>query len=177
MTFDEISKLLRYEPETGKLFWRPRPVEMFASAKSAKTWNTRFAGKEALRALDANGYRHGQICGRYYRAHRIAWLLAHGEWPVGQIDHINGDPSDNRLVNLRCVSGSVNMRNAKRHGKNTSGVTGVCWDASRGQWMAQMQVDRKPVRLGRFDHFEEAVAARKAAEVQHGFHLNHGRAA
>lgn len=102
LTFAEISKLLKYDPETGKLFWLPRPVEMFAntglggSATAAKRWNNCFAGKEAFLTVDGKGYLCGNIFDRQYSAARVAWLLHTGEWPSDCIDHIN-DAIDARL--------------------------------------------------------------------------------
>lgn len=177
LTYEQVAAVLHCDPEAGRLFWKARPRSLFKSEQSFKTWNKRFAGREAFTALDSSGYRHGQILGRHYRAHRQIWLLHYGEWPPLQIDHVNGAPSDNRVANLRSVDQSVNMRNAKLPKRNTSGVVGVCWDASRGQWLGQMQVKGKRVQIGRFDSFEDAVAARKEAEKKHDFHKNHGRVA
>ncbi len=177
LSYEQISALLDYDSETGKLFWKHRSRSLFKSEQSFKAWNKRFATQEAITSYDSSGYRHGQILGRNYRAHRLIWILHYGEWPQLHIDHINGDPSDNRIVNLRSVSQSTNMRNARRPVRNNSGVVGVCWDASRGQWLCQMQVNGRRVRIGRFDHFDDAVAARKSAEEKYGFHENHGRSA
>src|ERR1044072_8862421 len=165
LTFAEISKLLKYDPETRKLFWLPRPVEMFTGGGKtsqthiARTWNTRFAGKEAFQA-DLHGYLSGRIFKTLYRAHRIAWLLHYGEWPTHQVDHINGDRSDNRLENLRDVPASDNRKNQKLRSKNTSGSYGVHWDQSRGRWCAR--IGHK--HLGRFDSKDEAIAVRRRAE-------------
>jgi len=92
-----------------------------------------------------------------------------------QVDHINGDVTDNRWENLRLIYGGENQRNMKRAHNNTSGITGVVWDQSRALWHARIRLNQKDRFLGRFKSKDEAIAARKAAERQFGFHVNHGR--
>lgn len=110
-----------------------------------------------------------------YPPHRIIWKMVYGVDPPDVIDHINGDSRDNRLNNLRAVSQKENARNMKMSRSNTSGHTGVGVDSSGRGWGAHIKVDGKTHRLGTFDTFEEAVAARKTAERRFGFHPNHGR--
>jgi len=161
MIVDDVSKLLRYEPDTGMFFWR---VDVMKSATAGSK-----AGKFH------HGYIRIYINGEYYFAHRLAWLLIHKNWPSCQIDHINGNRADNRIANLRAVSHQGNQQNAARRLDNTSGVTGVCWDSRDRVWLARIKVNMKLLRLGGFMSFEDAVAARKSAEKVYGFHENHGR--
>lgn len=173
-----LCKLLRYEPDTGKLYWRERDVDMFVdgghTAKhSCAKWNSRFAGKEAFTA-DSHGYKVGDIFDRTYKAHRVIWAIVHNEWP-DTIDHINGISDDNRIDNLRSVSQAENLRNAKRPSNNTSGVCGVVWNKAANKWQAQIGTGYKVKNLGLFTDFDEAVAARKTAEIKYGYHENHGR--
>jgi hypothetical protein len=176
-----LRQLIRYEPETGKLFWLERPAGMFVdgayggAASSAKTWNKRFAGKEALTTTHNKGHFRGGIFGTNYNAHRVAWALHSGEWPAGQIDHINGNPKDNRIANLRDVSGAENSRNQKLRCTNTSGAMGVHWDAKGKKWRCNIRANGNRIHLGTFTELSEAVAARKSAETAYGFHPNHGR--
>lgn len=162
---------VRYEPDSGKLFWRERGPEWFPTAHSHLAWNTRWAGKEAFKATRPNGYKAGSFQGRAYLAHRVAWAVYYGSWPSGPIDHISGDPADNRITNLRDASPTENARNAKRLSTNTSGQTGVYWNKLRRKWHAYISGKF----IGLFASFEEAVAARKAAEYAFGYHENHGR--
>lgn len=182
LTYAEISKLLKYEPETGKFFWLPRPIEMFSDSAfrggaeaKAKTWNIRYAGKEAFTSLQNCGYVQGGILGRGYLAHRVAWLLATGSWPSDQIDHINGDRTDNRIENLREVSNAENARNMSISVRNKSGLPGVFRDTKRGKWVANIGENSRTKHLGSFDDFESAALAREKAKAEQGFHPNHGR--
>ncbi len=174
-----LRQLLRYEPDTGKLFWLPRGPEMFkdgyrTASGNCTNWNARYSGSEAFTALDRNGYRHGTVFNVHYMAHRLAWVLHYGIAPVDQIDHINGDAQDNRIVNLRSVSQAQNMRNLKQAKNNTSGVTGVRWRQDTGKWETRVIVQGRRVFSGSFSSMEEAISARRAAEAAHGYHPNHG---
>ena len=176
LTQEIVRELLYYAPSTGKLFWWPRERHWFKSDRHFNTWNTRFAGMEAFTAFDEKaGYLLGGILGKTYRAHRIIWLYQTGEWPEEQIDHINHDRKDNRWLNLRQVSNEENHRNISQQRNNRSGYTGVSWDKRCSKWYARIMVDNKKIELGYFDLMEDAVEARREAEIKYGFHENHGR--
>ena len=166
---------LDYSPESGKFTWKTRPDEHFISPDRARSWNTKFAGKVAG-STDGRGYREIKINDRHLKAHRIAWILMNGVAP-DQIDHINGNRSDNRISNLRNVTKAENDRNRATSSANTSGVMGVSWRKSASKWQAQIKIDRRTIHLGYFDDFHIAVATRKRAERDYGFHRNHGRVA
>lgn len=166
-TPEELRNLLRYEPETGKLFWLPR--------EGNQSFNTQCAGREALTSISPLGYRRGTVHFKHLRAHRVAWAIHYGEWPDGEIDHINGDRADNRIANLRDVSHTINGRNLRRPLNNSSGVVGVNWQSREKKWRASITVNSKNIWLGEFASFEDAVAARLAAQKRHGFHANHGK--
>ena len=176
-----LRKLLRYEPDTGKLFWQERTPDVFtvtpgrASDLKCKMWNTRWAGKEAFTADKGNGYKHGRIFGENYYTHRVIFAIVNGHWPRDCIDHINGDMADNRICNLRAATRSENARNQKMYSTNTSGVVGVVWDKSIGKWAPQIQAGGCNIKLGYFADKSEAIAVRKAAEIEFGYHANHGR--
>lgn len=177
-----LRELLRYEPETGKLFWLPRPVSMFepTAKKSAKSqadwWNGRFAGAEAFTAQAKNGRFHGRIFGEGYYAHRVAWALQTGEWPAHEVDHKDGDGANNRFDNLRAVTHAVNMKN-KRLYRSGNGVVHGIVRRKAGTWQAHIANHGRRRHLGTFKCFGKAVAARKAAEKQQNYFENHGRAA
>ena len=175
-----LRQLLRYDPETGKLFWRERDPKWFASTgrqtkeHRAANWNSRYANKEAFTAT-ALGYRVGRIFDRMHRAHRVIWAMEIGSWPVGEIDHINGQRDDNRLSNLRDVSSSINGRNKCLRSDNTSGHQGIYWSAAAGKWVSCAWVDGTYHYFGLHADLSDAVAARKVADPLLGFHENHGR--
>jgi HNH endonuclease len=165
-----LNSMLRYDAETGVLYWKERSPDMFKNPKSAAAWNAKYANKPAINGIH-NGYRYGSLFGRATEAHRIAWALHHGKWPEHHIDHINGDRSDNRIVNLRDVPHRINLRNTKLSNHNTSGVMGVQWKNYAQKWVVNVGGEY----IGIFASFEDAVAARKAAEKKRGYHQNHGR--
>lgn len=172
-----LCSILRYEPATGKLYWKARPLEMFSGSRPEvmrKTWNTRYAGREAFTTKMKGGQMFGSINDVPTLAHRVIFKMVTGEEPAS-IDHHNGDGSDNRFENLRSVDFIETMHNMAMHKRNKSGQTGVFWYARKGLWSAYIRVNWKQIHLGYFERFEDAVVARKNAEVEHNFHPNHGR--
>lgn len=169
---DVLLRLLRYEAETGKLFWRDRPPEMFSREKDWVGWQTRYAGCEAF-TTPSKGYWQGSLCKKTVAAHRVAWKMATGEEPW-MLDHINGNRADNRLINLRVASPLDNARNAARYRCNESGIAGVRWHSTRRKWQAYIRSGSLQ-HLGYFSTLEDAAAARKAAEARLEFHPNSGR--
>ena len=173
---DTLRQFLDYDPATGLFVWKDRPEETFANRKAWLRWKTLFVGRPALILTETCGYKVGRINGEKYKAHRVAWKMFYGTEP-SEIDHINGDRSDNRISNLREVSRVENSRNKRIHPANSSGVTGVVFHKATKKWLAKIGIGMSAKHLGLFETFDEAVAARKAAEAEHGFHENHGRAA
>lgn len=114
-----------------------------------------------------NGYRATKIQGKRYYLHRLAWFYVHGEWPKGQIDHINGVRDDNRIANLRDVSPSVNLQNTHRVRRNNkSGLVGA---QTKGKYFcSRIVLNGKSVHLGYFPTAQaasEAFIAAKAARA------------
>lgn len=163
-----LRERLAYEPATGILTWKNY------SGRSAQ-WNGRYADKKAFITDNGGGYLVGCIDGRTYLAHRVAYAIHYGIAPDGFIDHIDGSTANNKADNLRAVSQSDNLKNARRSTRNVSGVTGVHWAARRNEWVAKITTHQKTYHIGCFQNFEDAVAARKSAEMCFGFHANHGR--
>lgn len=177
ITPEIIREFLECDFETGLLTWRVRHRKWFKSDQSHSAWNTKYAGKPAFTSPFGGQYRCGRIFSITLLAHRVVWAHFHGVWPSDLIDHKNGAEKGDGISNLRDTDQTQNMRNAKRHKTNKSGVTGVCWVEREQKWRAQIHIKGRCISLGHFDDFEDAVAARKAAEVKYGFHKNHGRAA
>jgi len=102
-----LQEALRFDDESGRLFWRHRPVSHFKSLGAARSWNKRNAGVEAF-TRKSHGYKCGKIGGVYFFAHRVIWKMVTGEDPA-IVDHINGQRDDNRFQNLNSGSQSENM--------------------------------------------------------------------
>jgi hypothetical protein len=173
MNADYARSVLSYDSGTGKMVWKNRPECHFKSKRGFSIWNSRYAGKE-ITGLSKQGYFRVSIDYVRYLAHRVAWLIYYGEMPSGEIDHINGDRTDNRIENLRCVSSKGNARNMGLKSNNSSGVCGVCWCKRTGKWQASITVDYKTMFLGRFKSLKDAKSARASAEKKYNFHKNHG---
>ena len=166
-TPDELRQLLSYDPETGDLFWKERPISMFGSLRAARSWNSMWAGKPALAFIHIKGYKTGTLLDRGVKAHRVAFALHHGHWP-DVVDHINGNPSDNRASNLRSASQSENMRNVKVRSGSSSRYLGVSWHKASGKWVAQLRAkDGKRFHLGTFSSEEDAAMAYDTAARSH----------
>lgn len=173
---EELLALLRYERETGKLFWRERSRSMFTSDRIWRAWNSRCADAEAFTATTAAGYRLGAINGALFYAHRVIIKMLYGV-DAPEVDHERGNRSDNRDGSISPANRQKNGKNTARRSDNTSGVTGVFWATRDRRWVAKICIDQKSVNLGHFVNKEHAVAARKVAEAKYGFHPNHGRVA
>jgi len=169
-----LRQLLDCDPEKGKLYWRARTPEQFADADCPRCtcarWNARYAGQETFADINNNGYRRGIVEGQSCLGHRVVWKWVYGTEPE-QIDHINRDRADNRITNLRSVSRSVNMRNISLRSDNKSGHHGVRFIGGPNErWEVTIsKTGGGERRLGRFSSFEEAVAARRKAEAEHGY--------
>lgn len=169
----ELRKYFDFDLAAGLLFWRERSPDIFqdggkTAAHQCAVWNSRWAGKPALTYLDPEGYLRGTLLYRPVKAHRVLVALRDGQWP-DEVDHENGVRSDNRSDNLRSCTSQENSRNARRSARNTSGVTGV--KRHKEKWRAEISGRH----LGLFASLEDAAAARRAAEAEAGFHINHGR--
>lgn len=153
ITVSQARERLIYDPETGHLLWR---------------WhrNSHMIGRVAG-CVDSKGYIRISMtidgCQRSFQSHRLAWLIYHGRWPKDQLDHINGDKTDNRICNLRECNQAENNANTRLYKNNKSGIKGVTWDENRKMWSAHITVDKKLMRLGRFKTKEEAALVRKQA--------------
>ena len=116
--------------------------------------------------LKDNGYLHFTVDGVKWGAHRLAWLYVHGQWPDGDIDHIDGNRRNNALANLRDVSRSTNLQNlrcAKSHNKST-GLLGAHFHRQSGRYTSRIQTNGRDKHLGTFDTPEAAHAAYIAAK-------------
>lgn len=155
LTAERLREVLRYDPDTGKFTW------IKATGKKSKP------GKAA-------GYKSGDdsycrillgIDGKRYRAHRLAWLYMNGQWPRLDVDHINGDATDNRWANLREATKTQNMANSRRYKNNASGIKGVHFHRQSGKWRAVVRIHNRNQHVGLFtDKFEAGRAYFAAAQ-------------
>ena len=154
ITADYVREVFLYNPDTGELTWK-RPTGPRV--------------REGDRAGHANTGGHLQIKlhGRNLLVHRLIWLYVYGVWPVNQVDHINRNRTDNRIVNLREATKQQNSMNMGKFCTNTSGHNGVHPHKGSGKWQAQITFNYKVIYLGLFESIEEAVAARKAGELRY----------
>jgi hypothetical protein len=179
MPIELLNQLLRLDREAGQLFWKARKPSLFRSGKRpaehvCANWNSRYAGTPALSSVDGSGHLTGRIFDKLFYAHRVIFAIENGRWPEGFIDHISGDPSDNRPENLRDVTHQENHRNQRLRKNNTSGSLGVNFHKARNKWQASITVNYRAIHLGFFLTREEAIKARKDAQKRYGFHSNHG---
>lgn len=146
ITQKELKRLLNYSPSTGLFVWRIRPSNSWPKGSIAGTIKT-------------GGYIQIGVKGIRYTAHRLAWLYMTGKWPKDEIDHKDGDPSNNRWVNLRDVTRIGNQRNKIRpHRNNKSRLLGVS-KRSSGGYQARITVNRETFNLGTYKTAQRAHAA------------------
>jgi hypothetical protein len=169
LTPDELREIFTYEPDTGKLFWNKCPSWLYETDFARNRYNTLFAGKEAG-GVKNNGYKNVMINKRKLLSHRVIWAMVNNKWPDFEIDHINHNPSDNRLLNLRMVTRQENQKNRSKSKNNISGHTGVYFNQNAKKWEARV----KNKYLGCYDNLEDAAEAAKLARTEHNFHPNHG---
>lgn len=124
-------------------------------------------GLDHAGCINVQGYRQIGFKGVLYKAHRLAWFIYYNEQPPKVIDHINGDKTDNRIVNLRKCTYSQNNMNSKINSRNKSGTTGVSFNKNSGKWQSNIHVGKKNTYLGIFDNINDAIKARKDAEKKH----------
>lgn len=169
-----VDESLAYDPKTGKFRWRRRPLHHFPNQRICNICNTRDAGKVAGNV--SNGYIYIRLRnngGKLFPAHRLAWLLTHGEPIPAEIDHINGNRSDNRIANLRAATRGENAANNRTRTDSAVGLKGVTRHPN-GRFRVKVGAHKQQHHIGYFATLEEAVAARReAAERLHGEFARH----
>lgn len=140
-----------YDPVTGKVFWIKLP-------RASKKKIGDVAGGITRRGYYRTSLRFG---GRRYKmfCHNIAFVLFHGHWPANVVDHRDGNPSNNRIENLRDSTYVQQCQNRGRPKNNTSGVKGVSFSKAENKWHARIMVNKKDKHIGLFKTLEEAEAA------------------
>jgi hypothetical protein len=164
VTQERAKELLEYTPESGLLVWKK------TNSNVAKK------GSIAGHLSKADNRVSVRVDGKLYKAHRVIFLIMTGEWPE-EIDHINGNSSDNRWVNLRNVAHHENMKNRKVCSNSKTKIMGVVWNRHNQKWRVRIKALGIYKEIGSFFDFFDACCARISAENQMGFHANHGRVA
>lgn len=142
---EQLKSVLRYDPSTGHFWWRQ-------DRKSGRDMRSSPAG-----CLTKQGYIKIRFQKKPVFAHRLAWLYMTGEWPIQQIDHVNGEKSDNRFVNLRLATASQNKANTVIRSDNKTGSKGI--QQIRGKWRAKINFNGKQYHLGVFQTKQAAAWA------------------
>lgn len=148
LTQDELRSLLTYDSDTGEFYWSATPRKGVRSGQPAGCKST---------------YHRIRINRVEYKAHRLAWLYVHGGWPAGDIDHINGNPLDNRLVNLREGTHAENQANRGAQSNNQLGIKGVSQIKGHSLWRATLAGKH----LGTFKSPDAAAECYQAAAIAH----------
>ena len=154
-----VQKFFEYDPISGEL------------TRRLPTSNN-YAG-EVVGALKNTGYLSVGFGDKEYLVHRLIWLYMKGCLP-DQVDHINHNRLDNRWCNLREVNNTDNTKNTSISRNSTTKINGVSFMKARNKYRATVMVNRKQIHLGLFEDINDAIKARKVADVQYGFHINHG---
>lgn len=156
---NELKKQLHYDKNTG-IF--TRLVSNHHSVKLGEIAGTA-----------NNRYIMIRVNGKKYAAHRLAWLYVYGDMPK-MVDHINGNPSDNRIENLRLANHFTNNYNSKLRKDNTSGLKGINWNKKCKLWAVRVSVDGVRKFLGYFDNLEFAeLVVKEARDKYHGEFARH----
>lgn len=161
ITRARLTELLEYDGITGVFTWK-KGFRGHVKAGDIAGW----ARKDGYISLKIDGVKE--------YGHRLAWLYMFGVLPDKEIDHIDHNPSNNSISNLRLVTRQKNCMNSSLGRRNKSGVIGVHWAKHASAWSAQIGINKKTFALGYFDSIEQAAFVRAKAESSLGFHKNHG---
>lgn len=153
LTHQRLLEVLNYNEVTGEFVWKVR-IGVRAAPGS-------LAGN-----VGGGGYRRIWIDKELHPEHRLAWFYVNGDWPADQLDHINGNPADNRIANLRDASYYDNGQNRKLSKNNSSGIKGVSLHKGTGKWQAYITLKRRTHYLGLFENLSDAQKARLKAKAE-----------
>ena len=160
LTQEKLKQLIHYDLDTGTI--------------TANMPRRGINSGDELGCVANNGYRVFSLGSKRFLAHRLAWFYMTGNFPE-QIDHINHIKTDNRWENLREVSNQTNNQNTSLSKNSRTKFNGVSFMKTLNKYRAYITVNRKHIHLGVFDKLEDAIQARKDANVKYGFHSNHGK--
>lgn len=159
---EELEDKYYYKPFTGE-FIRKSDSGRYKAGEVAGTTATK-TGYRCVRAANSPQY-----------VHRMAFLMTYG-WLPEEIDHIDHDRKNNKIFNLRAADRYINGSNITLKKSNSSGFNGIYFCNTKKKWKARIMVKRKNISLGYHDNLDDAITARKIANIKYGFHENHGKA-
>jgi len=151
-----IKEMFDYDGKEGVLYWKQRDRKWFNHDKYHYIWNKRFAGKQAGHIMPSRKYGVINVLNHRYEYHQVVWAWVNGKWPENNIDHIDGDPSNNRVENLRDVTQFQNLKNINKN-KGLTPFVGVYKAGNR--YISRIRNNYERIYLGSFDTAEEAHAA------------------
>ncbi len=171
-TLDLLRARVDYMPETGEFFWKEKvDPSLFKDQAGCNRWHGKFAGKPVSKVNRGYVVIVVTVDGKetYSLGHRVAWAFQTGNWPEHEVDHRDGDRSNNQWDNLRKATHQQNQWNKGRSNRNRSGFKGVHQHSQSGRWIAQIRAHGRTRHLGVFDTPEQAaIAYESASAVTHG---------
>ena len=156
ITHKEVQEYFDYRTD-GQLIWKK---------KKPKAHSINIG--DVAGSVNKQGYKQIWFNGKGYQSHRLVWLWHHGSFPNNGIDHINRIRADNRIENLRDATQQTNLTNKSIYSNNNSSVTGV-FKTKSSKWEAYITIKCNYIYLGRFTDKEDAITARRSAEIKYGF--------
>lgn len=154
LTHARLCEVLDINPILGSATWKIRLSTRTRAGSNAGT-------------LHSFGYQNIRIDGRIYKRHRLIWFFVNKQWPPDQIDHINGDRSDDRIDNLRESNHLYNCWNKSPNSCGKYNRRGITWSKDKKKWRVRISVNNKKIWIGYFQDFDSANEARVAAEVKY----------
>jgi len=143
LTVERLKDVLKYDQNTGDFYWN-------------KIKHYRFKVGDKAGSINKFGHIQIKFDNKIHYAHRLAWLYIYGIHPQHEIDHINGNSSDNRIENLRDCQHHQNLLNRPKQKNNTSGYKNVYWAKTMNKWMVRIKVNKIDHVKGYFDCVEDA---------------------
>lgn len=176
---ETLNELLEYIPETGDLIWKERGIEWFKSERSCKAWNSKFPNKKALAQIRTqqkkeahrmSKVQQGYLLNKCVYKSRIVWIMHYGEIPDEMnISFKDKNPLNCKIENLECLDISNLCKKRQNRLNSISPFKGVSYDRKIKKWNAAITINGKVQYLGQFKTQQEAIEARKAANIKYGF--------
>lgn len=169
---EKVKQLFDYKD--GDLYWKERPLSDFKTTQGHGSFNAKLVGKKACGQV-IEKYEKIKLNKKYYLTHRLIYIWHFDDLTADyEVDHIDNNPSNNNINNLRRALRKENTRNTVISSKNKSGIKGVSFDNTRKKWMAQIKHGDIHIRK-RFDNINDAESYIKELRISlHGDFYNHG---